>query len=128
MNLEGRKLMLKWKITNSDEKMLKEIKNCKSTFDNWFKNSSWINRYTKDEFLSENSPLPYVYYKICKSPEEVKEKFSGAFKETCSSCGNQADEWIETSFSFCDEYGCGMKLCMECAEKLRDKLNEFISK
>jgi hypothetical protein len=106
--------------------MTHEIKRCKETFDNWFRNSGWSKQYTKEEFLSEKSPLPYVYYKMCKSPEELKKEFGKCFKETCSSCGEQSDTWIETSFSFCDEYGCGMNLCPKCAEKLRDKINELL--
>lgn len=119
--------MLDWKITNEDEKMTRDIQRCKDTFDNWFyTQTNWHTKYSKEEFLSEKSPLPHIYYKMCKSPEEVKREYGKCFKETCSSCGNQSDKWIETSFSFCDECGCGMALCAECAAKLRDKINELL--
>lgn len=119
--------MLEWKITNADEKMQQEIQRCKETFDDWFyRQTDWHKRITKEEFLSENSPLPRVYYKMCKTPDENKERFGKSFMENCSSCGALTDTWIETSFSFCDEYGCGMSLCKECAKALQIKLIELL--
>lgn len=75
--------------------------------------------------LSENSPVPHVYYKVCKPFQEVKENFPYAALEKCSSCGNYVDKWIETSFSFCDEYGCGMSLCTQCANKLKNVIEKL---
>ncbi len=75
--------------------------------------------------LSPESPCEHVYYKMCKTFDEVKEKYPLEAQEICSSCGEYTDKWIETSFSFCDEYGCGMVLCKKCAEKLKDKISEL---
>lgn len=46
--------------------------------------------------------------------------------ERCSSCGKDVEEWIETEFSFCDEYGCGMALCKDCAEKLKNEIEKLL--
>jgi len=40
--------------------------------------------------------------------------------EKCSSCDKYVDRWVETDFSFCDEYGCGISLCKECVKKLNN--------
>lgn len=76
--------------------------------------------------LSDKSPVEHVYYKMTKSFEEVKEKYPFNAKECCSSCGEYIDIWLETSFSFCNEYGCGMKLCKECAKKFKDEFDKFL--
>ena len=119
--------ILEWKIVTGDEKLRIEIQKCKDTFENWF-NGHWSKRCTREKMLSEDSPIEHVYYKMCKSFDEVKEKYPLEATERCSSCGKDVSEWIETSFSFCDEYGCGMTLCRECAETLHKKIHEFVSK
>lgn len=116
--------MLEWEIKTGDEKLRNEIKRCKDGFDGWF-NSCWAKRCSKEKMLSENSPVPHVYYKVCKPFQEVKENFPYAALEKCSSCGNYVDKWIETSFSFCDEYGCGMSLCTQCANKLKNVIEKL---
>lgn len=117
--------MLKWEIKNGDDKLRNEINRQKEGFDKWF-NNYWDNKCSREKMLSENSPVLHVYYKICKPFEEVKERYPFEAKERCSSCGNYVDEWIGASFSFCDEYGCGMSLCKECAKKLHKQIGEFL--
>lgn len=119
-------MKLKWKIVTGDEKLKNAIKRLKETFDKWFY-EHWLHKISREEMLSPNSPLPHIYYKMCKTPEEVKEKFPYEALETCSSCGETTDIWIETEFSFCDEYGCGMKLCPDCARELGEKIKELQS-
>jgi hypothetical protein len=50
----------------------------------------------------------------------------GNFRVKCKMCDTCLDEWMECSFSFCDEYGCGMELCKSCAEKIYIKSRELI--
>lgn len=109
--------MLNWKIKNGDEKLRAEIKRVKGNFEGWFE-SSWSKRVSREEMLSEQSPVEHVYYKMIKSEEEIKKKFPYEALECCSDCGEYVDEWIESEFSFCEEYNCGMVLCKECASKL----------
>lgn len=75
--------------------------------------------------LSPDSPLPHVYYKMCLPFEEVKEKLPHEAMRSCSDCGELTNIWIDTDFSFCDEYNCGMSLCPKCAEKLKNKIQEM---
>lgn len=119
--------MLKWEIKNGDDKLRHEIKRQKEGFDRWF-SSYWDTKCSREKMLSENSPIEHVYYKMCKTFDEVKEKYPFEAKEQCSSCGEYVDEWIETSFSFCDEYGCGMSLCKDCSEKLYIQLGKWLGK
>lgn len=116
--------MLKWKIKNGDDKLRKEIQNTKDTFDKWF-NDYWARQCTKEKMLSENSPVEHVYYKMTKSFEEVKKKYPLNAKQQCSSCGKYVNKWIETEFSFCNEYGCGMSLCKKCGDKLKDLIDKL---
>lgn len=117
-------MKLKWKIVTGDEKLKNTIERLKETFDRWF-NEYWAHKISREEMLSPSSPLPHIYYKMCKTPEEIKEKFPYEVQETCSSCGETTDIWIETDFSFCNEYGCGMKLCPDCAKELKKKITEL---
>ena len=119
--------ILEWKIVTGDEKLRREIQKCKDTFESWF-GSYWARNCTREKMLSPDSPIEHVYYKMCKSFDEVKEKYPLEATERCSSCGKDVSEWIETSFSFCDEYGCGMTLCKDCAEILHKKIHEFVDK
>ncbi|MDP4147468.1 MAG: hypothetical protein Q8936_23870 [Bacillota bacterium] len=111
--------MLKWIVKNGDDKLRENIQETKDNFDKWF-NLYWIKRMTKEQMLSENSPVPHVYYRMTKTFEEVKNKYPLDAQEKCSCCDRYVDKWLETSFSFCDEYKCGMSLCFECAEHLHD--------
>ena len=117
--------MLVWNIKTGDEKLAETIQRTKDTFDSWFSNY-WAHRCSREQMLSPASPLEHVYYKMCKSFEEVKEKFPEEALERCSSCGEMTDLWLETSFSFCDEYGCGMSLCPKCAKGLKLKIEEML--
>lgn len=116
--------MLEWKIVTGDEKLKKIIEDTKKNFDAWFK-VHWANRVSRETMLSPESPLEHVYYKMCKPFEEVKEKYPHEAKESCSSCGKLTDIWIETSFSFCHEYGCGMNLCPKCAGILKKRIEKM---
>lgn len=115
---------MEWKIKNGDEKLRETIEYTKSTFEQWYI-KHWEKRCTREAMLSEDSPLEHIYYKMTKSFEEVKEKYPYEALEECSSCGNYVDKWIETDFSFCGEYGCGMSLCKECFDKLTEFKDKF---
>ena len=110
--------MLEWKVVTGEEKIRARIEETKKNFDGWFRNY-WATRVTKEQMLSPESPLPHVYALMCLPPEKAKESVPSAYFETCSDCGKDTAIWIETTFSFCDEYGCGLSLCPECAKKLK---------
>ena len=116
--------MLNWRIKNGDNKLKDEIKHIKLTFDDWYKRS-WEKQCTREKMFSDSSPVEHVYYKMTKSFKEVKEKYPYEALQKCSSCGKYVDRWIETEFSFCAEYGCGMSLCKECANKLKGVINKL---
>lgn len=46
-------------------------------------------------------------------------------EKECKNCGNHGKKWIETSFSFCDEYGCGIAFCEKCAKDLSKKFKKL---
>ena len=118
--------MLEWKIKNGDDKLRDEIKRVKEGFVDWFERCH-ASRTSLDIMLDvDKSPVKHVAYKMTKSFEEIKEKYSLDAQGRCSSCGKYIGEWIETEFSFCDEYGCGMSLCKDCAKDLKLKLEEFL--
>lgn len=117
--------MLEWKIKTGDEKLRRIIEDTKKNFDTWF-NECWANRVSREVMLSPQSPLEHIYYKMCRPFEEVKEKLPNDAMEQCSSCGEMTDLWIETSFSFCNEYGCGLSLCPKCADILKGKIDEML--
>ena len=119
--------MLEWKIKNGDDKLKEEIKRTKETFDKWFNSSCWSKKYTKEQFLSKDCPVPHVRHKMILPFDKVKELYPLEAKERCSDCGDYVDKWIEASFSFCNEYGCGIKLCKKCANKLKNKIHELNS-
>ena len=116
--------MLKWKIKNGDDKLKESIKNTKHSFESWYK-IRWATICSREVMLSEKSPVPLVYYKMTKTFEEVKQKYPYEALQRCSSCGEYVDKWIETEFSFCDEHGCSMSLCKECANKIKDLVEKM---
>lgn len=118
--------MLVWKIKTGDEKLEEEIQRTKESFEHWFRDC-WAHRCSREQMLSPDSPLEHVYYKMCKTFEEVKEKYPEEALEKCSSCGEYTSLWLETAFSFCDEYGCGMALCPKCADKLKAKIEQMLA-
>lgn len=111
--------MLEWKAVTGEEKIRGAIERMKKSFDSWFCNY-WAKQVTREHMLSPESPLPHIYALMCLPPERAKEITPENYFEKCSDCGKQTDIWIETTFSFCDEYGCGMSLCPECAKKLKN--------
>jgi hypothetical protein len=116
--------MLKWQVKNGDDKLRSEIERVKAEFDGWYKNH-WEKNCSREKMLSENSPVTHIYYKMTKTFKEIKEKYPYEALKQCSSCGKYVNKWIETEFSFCNEYGCGMSLCKECAEKIAKKFNSM---
>lgn len=116
--------MLDWKVVTGEEKVLREKTRIKKNFDEWFY-IHWSKQCTKERMLSPKSPLPHIYALMCLPPEQVKEKHPNYYYEKCSDCGAESDIWIETDFSFCDEYGCGMSLCPECARKLKQTIDKL---
>lgn len=118
--------MLKWEVMTGDQKLQTSIDKIKRVFDSWF-TTYWGNGcVTREQMLSPNSPVPHVYHKMCLPLDKVKELHPSDAEEQCSDCGEQTDKWITTTFSFCDEYECGMSLCRKCASKLRDKIDELL--
>lgn len=116
--------MLKWKVMSGEEKYNVKKQDMKAGFDAWF-SYFWENKCDKETMLSPQSPLPHVYAIMCLSAEEGKKICPSNYYETCSSCGNDVETWIETGFSFCSEYGCGMSLCIDCAKKLKEQISEL---
>ncbi len=117
-------MSLKWEIKNGDDKLKNDIERTKNNFESWFQ-MHWAKDCSREKMLSENSPVEHVYYEMTKTFEEVKEKYPLSALESCSSCGKYVDKWIETSFSFCSAYGCGLSLCKECANELKKKIDEL---
>lgn len=117
--------MLEWKVKTGDEKLKESIHRCKETFESWF-NNYWAHKCTRETMLSDKSPVEHVYYKMTKTFNEIKQKYPYEAKECCSSCGDDVYIWIETSFSFCDEYGCRMKLCKKCAKNLSNMIDKLL--
>lgn len=116
--------MLKWEIKNGDDKLTLEIQRMKSEFDSWYE-GCWSKRCTRERMLSEDSPVKHVYYKMVKTFDEIKKEYPYEALERCSDCGDHVDKWIETEFSFCNEYSCGMYLCKDCAEKVKIVINKM---
>lgn len=119
--------MLEWNCVTAEEKLRNNVKEWKKNFDVWFK-EYWSHKTTKEKMLSPESPVPIVYHKMCLPFEELKEMYLHDEYEECSDCGERCETWIETNFSFCHEYGCGLVLCKECAKKLRDSIELFLMK
>lgn len=97
--------MSNWKIVTGDEKLKAEIEYQKNSFDEWF-NVYWGKHITKEEMLSEDSPVPPIYYKLTKTFEEVKEKYPLSAREDCDTCGNNVDTWIEIELDEDKVYFC----------------------
>ena len=89
--------MLEWEIKNGDDKLKEEIKRTKETFDKWFNSSFWNKKYTKEQFLSKDCPVPHVRHKMILPFDKVKELYPLEAKERCSDCGDYVDKWIEIS-------------------------------
>lgn len=115
--------MLKWKIEIGNEKLSKEIERVKNMFDKWFEDC-WSDKCTKEEMLSEKSPLKHVYYKMTKSFDEVKKEFPYEAIEECLACGKDVDEWIAVSYEHYDKTY-KINLCKKCANELKQGLDEF---
>ena len=113
--------MLEWKVVTGEEKFQRLKEGMKHRFDEWF-SSVWAHKYSREEMLSPQSPLPHVYALMCLPSEEARKIHPSDYYEECSDCGKRTDIWLETDFSFCDEYGCGMSLCPDCARKLKAEI------
>jgi hypothetical protein len=118
--------MLEWKCVTAEEKLRDNVEDIKEEFDVWF-NEYWSHRTTREEMLSPNSPVLHVYHKMCLPFDQVKEMYLHKSLKECSDCGEKCERWIETNFSFCNEYGCGLTLCEKCAKKLRDCIDMFLT-
>ena len=53
---------------------------------------------------------------LAKSDEEHMKTDDG--KKECNNCEKHVNKWVETSFSFCDEYDCGIAFCEKCSKEL----------
>ena len=77
-----------------------------------------------------NRKYPWMYEYVQKPTEDIFKEKSTVRKYDkpdddyidtdyhCSICFETAEKLLSTSFSFCDEYGCGMNLCKDCAIKI----------
>lgn len=120
--------MLKCEVKTGDDKLREEIERVKNMFDKWFE-TTWSNRCTREQMLSEKSPVEHIYYKMTKSFDEVKRKYPYEAKEECSSCGEYFDNWMQLDFSFynwSDDIHT-LNLCKECANKLKNGIEEVIN-
>lgn len=113
--------MLDWRVVTAEQRLQDSINDMKNSFDAWFY-QYWAMKVTREKMLSPDSPLPHVYHKMCLPFDQVKELHLQESYATCNDCGTKTAIWIETHFSFCDEYGCGMVLCLDCAQKLKKKI------
>lgn len=118
--------MLNWEVMTGDQKLQATIDDTKNVFDSWFAKYWGNGRVTREQMLSPRSPVLHVYHKMCLPFDEVKKLHPSEAKERCSDCGEEVEKWISATFSFCDEYDCGMSLCQKCAGKLRDKIDELL--
>lgn len=50
-----------------------------------------------------------------------EENLNNIFQQECDMCGKKERYLLETSFSFCKEYECGMKLCKSCVKELYEE-------
>lgn len=124
--------MIKWEFKTGDEELKKSIQKIKEDFDEWF-GEFWENRISRDKMLSEESPVRHVYYKVCKSFEEVKKEYPYANKEQCNFCDNYVEEWFEGTFSNL-EYECGdnifFNICHKCIKDINkmEVTNNYLHK
>lgn len=116
--------MLEWKVVTAEEKFADLKRRTEQEFDDWF-NAYWASRCSRDTMLSPESPLPHVYATMCLPAEDAKLICPYNYYEVCSDCGGKTDIWLETSFSSCDEYGCGMSLCPDCVRKLKAEIQRL---
>lgn len=116
--------MLEWKVVTGEEKFKECKRNMEERFDDWF-DGFWSHKCSREVMLSPESPLPHVHALMCLPVEDAKLIYPSSYYEECSDCGRKVDIWLETDFSFCDEYGCGMVLCHDCARKLKAEIEQL---
>lgn len=114
--------MFDYKIVTEDQRLFEIIENCKETFDSWF-DHHWANNVARGQMLSEDSPLPHVYYKMTKSFDEVKRLLPDEGKVECSSCECLVSEWIEIG----DDNN-SLRICKECSIDLQETLYEWLNR
>lgn len=59
-----------------------------------------------------------------EKPDE--EHYKTWFHGECNVCGRKARFFLGMSFSFCDEYGCGMRICSKCLVKIQRIFKEGV--
>lgn len=74
--------------------------------------------------------IPLVKDVLSAMPlDDLIKKYQYFNTKTCSSCGKDADEWIESTYLYKDDdyitHKCKIILCKECARKLNTKLNSW---
>ena len=116
--------MLEWKVMSGEKKFNKRKRDFEENFEDWFADH-WRHKCSRETMLSPQSPLTHIYALMCLPIEDAKLICPSNYYEQCSDCGKSVDRWIETEFSFCEEYGCGMGLCLECAKKLKAEIEKF---
>lgn len=88
-----------------------------------------LEKITADPKHKENKHQQWMYEWLEKTddqhlfekmnPKKQDDDWGYVWHEwSCCFCFAHPRYLLETSFSFCDEYGCGMKLCPECAKKI----------
>ena len=74
-------------------------------------------------------PLDWMKLQFGETLTELdgfKRNLEFKFKEhkcnMCGECPSDDEKYINMSFSFCDEYSCGMNLCKKCVKELNKML------
>lgn len=101
--------MLEWKIGTQREAIKLERKRLEQVVSTKLSLKSGMSKWITD-WLS-------------KTDEELMQ--TNTKKKTCCNCGEYVDRWIETDFSFCDEYDCGIAFCEDCAKEIANKFNNM---
>lgn len=107
---------MEWKLMNGDDKLRAEIKRVQNDFDLWFERYH-SKRTTREEMLSDISPVPHVAHKMTKSFEWLKEKYPYESVERCNSCGEYVSDWLESEHDV-EEYSFKMCVCKKCAVEM----------
>lgn len=112
--------MIQWELKKGNKKLKEEISYWKENFNKWF-DEHWSGKISKEEILSENSPVKDIYYKMTKSLEEIIEEFPYSNKEQCDFCDDYVDEWFKGTFDNL-EYKSGINvsfnICSKCLEDI----------
>lgn len=128
-------MFLEWKIGNENDAfkvLAEELKryyellrdSCQNPMTNF--GEMEINR-----IMYNYVSIPLVKDVLSTMPfDDLINKYQYLNTKTCSSCGADIGEWIESTYLYKDDdyiaKKCKIVLCKECAKKLKDKLNDWL--